>query len=979
MAATISGHVSDFVLGLDDSKSEIIAKDLFDRKITLVQVVECLGEFLTNPDQSTRKRGTQLLVQILQKLPTGLLAQKEVVHVTTFLMSKLSDHHSIQPHAVQGLAAVTTFTSFPGGEMCQQICSEIFKEIQNQSLSQADRRCVYTIFLNLLNSHLTDIQPMGDTFVCGFVQQMDGEKDPRNLMLAFRCAQIVCNHFNLGAMEEDMFEVTACYFPIDFVPPPNDPHGITREDLSQALCQVMASTPAFAKYCYPLLLEKLTSDVQSAKLQSLLALIACLPVYQTTHLQEYLGSLSFQLMREVRDNSSEELVTASLQALTALITQLSKEAGQLAEFMAETLPDLLRKVESDSAAVRLPTIKLLRAMAAALPLACHAVALEPEVDFLTETVALLQQVADSQSPAVDWSILTECRGKVQDLCDSLLASQVPQLQVLGMRGLCALSMWSSILPTEEVQTTVEKIQNKAVHANSDIVRKESQTCLRRVLQQQSQLADIIISHLTEELRANHGKYSSPNGRQIFDNSAALLASVAVNKDTAERVCKVFLQSLQTNSEGQEELLLPVSAGLATVLQSNLISSLVYTTEVIPSILSFLTTRCLKWPSEKQQLHATVLTQLTDGLRSGLLLQEKQVASQVVQQVCSLVVSGDPALLSAGGDSPGSNSPLQALSSWQQSRLVQLLLVVIPCLDTQTDPLVQRLLAHLPDVALQASDAHTRLQTCKCVAAIINRIPAGEPLESVVNGLHTKVTSQMTQSSDLDMSHAALTLLTWIIKGLVVRGHKSAAGLIAQLISLLEDKVLGLKAAEGFSTILATFPDVLCVAVRATVTPTFQQRFLVQNLPRLVSGFHNAQPGLKEHYLLAVASMLTNVPQQVLVSELPQLMPLLVSSLKGGNSDLHRQALSTLTSGIKHSPDVLTAYLSDILPDCLHLAAQAPSMQERILALRCVGEMIQLPPGALQPHKSKVLSALKPVLDDRKRLVRKEAVSARSAW
>nr|KAG5689041.1 hypothetical protein BaRGS_006437 [Batillaria attramentaria] len=47
---------------------------------------------------------------------------------------------------------------------------------------------------------------------------MDGEKDPRNLMLAFRCAQIVCNHFNLGAMEEDMFEVTACYFPIDFVP-----------------------------------------------------------------------------------------------------------------------------------------------------------------------------------------------------------------------------------------------------------------------------------------------------------------------------------------------------------------------------------------------------------------------------------------------------------------------------------------------------------------------------------------------------------------------------------------------------------------------------------------------------------------------------------------------------------------------------------------------------------------------------------------
>ena len=64
----------------------------------------------------------------------------------------------------------------------------------------------------------------------------------------------------------------------------------------------------------------------------------------------------------------------------------------------------------------------------------------------------------------------------------------------------------------------------------------------------------------------------------------------------------------------------------------------------------------------------------------------------------------------------------------------------------------------------------------------------------------------------------------------------------QMVALLSDSPLGAKAAEGFSIIMAPFPDVLCSAVRAVVTPTFQQRFLVQNLPHLLSGFHGAQPG-----------------------------------------------------------------------------------------------------------------------------------------
>lgn len=113
----------------------------------------------------------------------------------------------------------------------------------------------------------TELKGLGSDFVFGFVQSMDGERDPRNLLLAFQIANIIiqrgydlgegtrrCTHFlsvvfsvsltfslrflstapfkhdpfflppvNFlssvsGKFTEELFEVTSCYFPIDFTP-----------------------------------------------------------------------------------------------------------------------------------------------------------------------------------------------------------------------------------------------------------------------------------------------------------------------------------------------------------------------------------------------------------------------------------------------------------------------------------------------------------------------------------------------------------------------------------------------------------------------------------------------------------------------------------------------------------------------------------------------------------------------------------------
>lgn len=59
---------------------------------------------------------------------------------------------------------------------------------------------------------------------------------------------------------EELVDVLACYFPVVFSPPPNDPYGITRAMLATRLLRPLTASPALAPYVVPLVLEKLASS-----------------------------------------------------------------------------------------------------------------------------------------------------------------------------------------------------------------------------------------------------------------------------------------------------------------------------------------------------------------------------------------------------------------------------------------------------------------------------------------------------------------------------------------------------------------------------------------------------------------------------------------------------------------------------------------------------------------------------------------------
>jgi DNA repair/transcription protein MET18/MMS19 len=111
------------------------------------------------------------------------------------------------------------------------------------------------------------LQAMGPEFLQGYCALAEGEKDPRNLKIGFAIDLVLLIEFDIEGATEDLFDISFCYFPITFTPPPDDPYGISSEELQVALRRVLAANPHFGPLALPLILDKLSASSKSAKVR----------------------------------------------------------------------------------------------------------------------------------------------------------------------------------------------------------------------------------------------------------------------------------------------------------------------------------------------------------------------------------------------------------------------------------------------------------------------------------------------------------------------------------------------------------------------------------------------------------------------------------------------------------------------------------------------------------------------------------------
>ncbi|XP_022080749.1 MMS19 nucleotide excision repair protein homolog [Acanthaster planci] len=1024
MAAPIwTESLENFIRGEQDSGITTIVSGVNNGDITLLKLVEMLGPYLTSKESNIRGRGTLLLAEILHRLPRDKLSAEETGLLAAFFCDRLKDHHSITPHAIYGLLSLSICTSLPAGDAAK-ICLNLFKEVRVQTLVQADRQSVFSIISNFLYSRLEELRELGSEFVYGFIQAMDREKDPRNLVMAFQTVQTLIDHFPINIFAEELFEVTSCYFPIDFRPPPNDPHGITTEMLVAGLRSCLAATPKFAEFCLPLLMEKLSSELQGAKLDAFETLAACSPVYGAKHLKDYLEAVWSYCRKDVFQSFSQEVEQAALGCLCCVVKAVSDDKTEegamfsLDCFLDDILKESQKHINEPDMRFIHPSCRLLQAVASSSEAVCSKV-LAYTLPLLLDQFGKHLQAKQRQSilsilqafvrvslafPYTDFpNPVSLHKDALLSVLLSVLSETNTSLKSVSAAGLSVLVETKGLLEEDDVVLVAEHMTKTFLIDVNEDLRQDCVNALTHIATHYPSLtAEKVLPAFLEQLKTEQMEVEAEGDNQTVPHIShhALLSSMAAlatQPTLVECIVDRLLVHLQSLSNGDA-----TSKAEECIWTCKSILAIVANSRTDPTNLSFFHRKLLPeilWMSLKAALEPRssevdtsqllcreeVIVLLAAIVRNVVQCLESSLASELCQQYIEVFHQQNLNKVSSIGSTENSEldavfKPLEIGSPWPQSQLVVLLTACICSVRRGvTIPNESELLPSLLALSTGSDHELTATTAAKCLAGLLNKFGAGPELDQLIEMCKQHLLPRLQSSSAGETRQRSLTCWIWLTKAFLLRSHPSCNDLASRLVSLFEDDTLGSSSAQGLFVILSDSEDVLHPSSHADVKLMYRQRLFLQLLPGIIEGHCKTAQGTKKNYLLSLSHLLHFVPRQVLLSELPPLMPLLVQSLHQEDSALYESVLERLALLTHDAPGIISQYVDSLLPDLLRLSGCEASMKVRVGALKCIGELTTLEHHKVFPHKLKVARGLIPRLDDKKRVVRKEAVKARNLW
>ncbi|XP_023547397.1 MMS19 nucleotide excision repair protein homolog isoform X1 [Cucurbita pepo subsp. pepo] len=322
--------------------------------VTIKTLVTEMGMYLTITDHIIRGRGILLLGEVLACLASKPLDDATIHSLMTFFTERLEDWKALRGALIGCLALMRRKTEVGAVSQndAKSFAQSYFQNLQVQSLGQHDRKLSFELLVCLLEHYPDAVVSLGDDLVYGICEAIDGEKDPHCLMLTFHIVELVAKLFpdptgTLASSSSDLFEFLGCYFPIHFTHGKEEDVDVTRNDLSQALMMAFSSNPLFEPFAIPLLLEKLSSSLPLAKIDSLKYLSDCTVKYGADRMEKH---------SEAIWSSVKEIIFTSIEQpfLSFNLESLDSPSFQGNEMIIEALR-LLQKmvVESNGSFLRL--------------------------------------------------------------------------------------------------------------------------------------------------------------------------------------------------------------------------------------------------------------------------------------------------------------------------------------------------------------------------------------------------------------------------------------------------------------------------------------------------------------------------------------------------------------------------------------------------------------------------------------------------
>ncbi|KAG8891594.1 hypothetical protein FRB99_003468, partial [Tulasnella sp. 403] len=212
-----------------DDEIATLVQGIMKGDITLLNIVKCLGKSLTSDDAAERGKGVSLLSAVVKRCPPERLDKQTM----SFFVQKLEESDSVIP-ALEGLLPLANLPYFLSTEVTE-VFRAIVAHVTMRAHVQSTRYIVWRILDTMVAQHRDVLRKMGAELIRGYTSLAEGEKDPRNLLIAFSIDRVLLIEFDVAQHIEDMFDITFCYFPITFKPPPDDPYGISSDDLKSGL------------------------------------------------------------------------------------------------------------------------------------------------------------------------------------------------------------------------------------------------------------------------------------------------------------------------------------------------------------------------------------------------------------------------------------------------------------------------------------------------------------------------------------------------------------------------------------------------------------------------------------------------------------------------------------------------------------------------------------------------------------------------
>lgn len=587
---------------------------------------------------------------------------------------------------------------------------------------------------------------MGSDFVYGVINAIDGERDPRILYSIFDFLPSFLRKFSLGHLVEEMFEVCACYFPVDFHPAPDDPTSISRDGLAERLARCMCGHPEFAEFCIPLALEKLNSQLTVAKLDSLNLLILGAQNFPADQIEGQFKDIWAAVHIEIRlkDDKPTDISVLALSTLRTIVQAMSYNETLSNNVLVQVMDSIIGSVIDPDSKYFLTSTTIAITAASASKSSAQFVAkkllplLILQTELFRENAERLSQVHDLIARLIEACVLQK------------VAHDLDEATVIAIRA--------------EYMAAISSNSDDAAWLNTLV-------CLTKTV-------PILNEHNRLQIYSNVNEFFSSTSERIVQQSQDLL--IALAQDNPNEFRNTFLDNWLQNDV--------LKASNAKHMFGTL-GCLVKIPEFTDTSAGYLLRHVFEENEFRHLAIDTVESLLANGIETNIF-NRLYMNSNIVQRLGELIRN----------ISPGNSVLLAKVSNCirlivhQLDSDAQTMIVAQPFVNSLDLTAIDDLYlaasivgAVRPEVAIDVEKFGLQVARqvlhsenkdavrigCQLLCSVLNKAPRSERNDAAVGALIGEIEATV-QSGNAN----GVRVLAWMAKGLLVSGDKRADGIIS---------------------------------------------------------------------------------------------------------------------------------------------------------------------------------------------------------